>query len=97
MALPGAIRHRAVLRAARNYSKPMLTTAAPVHCGAEQCGVAMVDGKAPPLDVVDELVEGQAVHSLTEVVASCAVVALPVIAIQYSPGWSVPLVTLACL
>ena len=75
----------------------MLTTAAPVHCGAEQFGVAIVEGNAPPLEVVDELVEGQAVHSLTEVVASCAVAALPVMAIQYSPGWSVPLLTLACL
>ena len=48
----------------------MPTTGAPVHCGAEQFGVAMVDGSAPPLDVVLEFVEGQAVHSLTEVVAN---------------------------
>lgn len=48
----------------------MPTTGAPVHCGAEQFGVAIVDGSAPPLDVVLEFVEGHAVHSLTEVVAT---------------------------
>ena len=60
----------------------MLTTAWPVHCGAAQLGVAMVEGRAPPLEVVVELDDGHTVHSLTEVVATCAVAALPVIAIQ---------------
>jgi hypothetical protein len=60
----------------------MPTTAAPVHCGALQFGVAIVEGSAPPLDVVEEFVEGQTVHSLTDVVATWAVVALPVMAIQ---------------
>jgi hypothetical protein len=44
--------------------------------------VVIVEGSAPPLDVVLEFVEGQTVHSLTDVVATWAVVALPVIAIQ---------------
>ena len=45
-------------------------------------GVAIVDGSAPPLDVVVEFVDGHTVHSLTDVVATCAVAALPVMAIQ---------------
>lgn len=57
-------------------------TGAPVHAGAVQFGVAMAEGSAPPLDAVLELVEGQAVHSLIEVVETWAVAALPVMAIQ---------------
>lgn len=64
----------------------MLTTVAPVHCGAEQVGIAIDEGNTPPLDTVEEFVEGHADHSLTDVVDTCAVVAFPVIAIQYVPG-----------